>query len=176
MKNLQKNPRAFTLIELLIVMTIMAFLSVALAVSFSGANQKAAFDDQKLQLINLIQTARSRSFSNVLSEDGRPTEYYLLIIMPTFAAVEAHYSDTESDFEVLDKFTYGSGYEASGSAAGPELMKVYYTPPNGEVCFGSSCPATSDVTPEQTITFRNKAHTLSTTITVDLYGGFADVE
>jgi prepilin-type N-terminal cleavage/methylation domain-containing protein len=171
-----KNSRAFTLIELLIVMTIMAFLSVALAVSFSGANQKAAFDDQKLQLINLIQTARSRAFSNMLSSSGEPTEYYVLLITPTFAQVEAHYSDTASDFAVLDKFTYASGYEASGLVPGPELMKVYYTPPTGEVCFGSLCPTTSDATTEKTVIFKNKAGTLSITITVDRYGGFADVE
>lgn len=160
-----KRRPAFTLIELLLVIMIIAITSAALAVSTRTATLKAKFDDQILNIRRIVEEARGYSLSNTLVNDLTPAEYYLLSITTTGLSLSAVAEDGTT--EELDSFTYLTGYAMS------EPMEVYYIPPYGEVCFAYPC---DDVLTEDSVTFSDTGANYEAMITIDIYGGFAEIE
>lgn len=127
--------KAFTLLELMIVITIMAILTMALVFSFNNATLKAKFDNEKTKITNIVAQARSKSFSNILLESGEVAEYYLLTIDTTKSTLTAV---NETTSEIIDTFDYETGIFIT------DKIEVYYFPPYGEVCFDIDCVSTEE--------------------------------
>jgi len=160
-----KRRPAFTLIELFLVIIITAVLSTALAVSMQKTTLKANFDDQVLNIRRLVEEARGYSLSNYLVNDLAPAEYYLLSVTTTDLSLSAVADDGTT--EELDSLTFATGYAMS------EPMTVYYVPPYGEVCFAYPCDG---VLTEDSMVFSDTNSTYEAMITIDIYGGFAEIE
>lgn len=159
--------KAFTLIELLIVITIMAILTVGLVFSFGRATLKAKFDDQKLEITSIAEEARGKSLSNILLKSGEEANYYSLVIGELSAILTAH-GDTGT--EVIDGFDFEEGFSA-------EAITAYYFPPYGEVCFeldeNSVC---IDGDTEKTTVLEDSTGIYSALITLDAYSGYVSIE
>ncbi|MFA5792410.1 MAG: type II secretion system protein [Candidatus Gracilibacteria bacterium] len=167
MSFLSAQKKAFTLIELMIVITIMAILTMALVFSFGRATLKAKFDDQKMQIINITEEARSRSLSNMLLSGGEETNYYALVIGELTVTLTA-YGETQT--EIIDAFNFAEGFST-------ETLTAYYFPPYGEVCFeldsDSNC---LDGATERSTVLEDSTGIYSAVVSIDAYSGYASVE
>ncbi len=156
--------RAFTLIELMIVVMIMAILSVALMVTTQRGILKATFDDQVIEITGLIEKARGYALSNYLVNDTEPAEYYRLRVQTGQMSLIAM---GETDSETLVTLTY------EGDCSMSTNTSVYYIPPNGDICFNSSC---SSSTTSKTFTFSSDDYdTYQTQFTITKYGGYPEL-
>lgn len=163
---MRNENRAFTLIELLLVIVIMAIITVGFALSMQKSTLKSTFDDQVLNIRRIIEKTRDYSLSNYLVNDDldAPAEYFRLSLATNSASVVAVAAN--GDEESLDSYVFQSGF-----AMGSEL-EVYYFPPYGEVCFSSDC---SDVLPEASTIFKDADDTYEAEITINTYGGYPDI-
>lgn len=163
---MRPHPKAFTLLELLIVIVILALLSLLMAFSFNGIRNSVKFDNAKNDLVNIIQKARSLSLSNILINDTTPTDFYLLTLAPSGATVKA-YGINSSGVEVndtLETLTFETGITLGGT------QKVYYFPPYGDVCFSAAC---SETDTSKSLTFSSEKE--SVTITIEKSGGYVNI-
>ncbi len=160
---------AYTLIEILIVISVIAILSVSLVFSFGGLQKKANFDDQKIQTLHLMQKARSLALSSMVVNDDtsnpEPTDYYLLAITPITLTLSAH--GTEGTDLSLDTLDFGTDYSIDKS------LDIYYFPPNAEICFTD--PECTDVS-DQTFTLTSSDSKHSATFSITAQGGYPEVE
>ena len=95
--------RAFTLIELMIAIIIIAVLTTGFALTFQRATLKATFDDQVTQITAIIEKAGSYALSNYLVNEADPAEYYYLYIRTDTITLSA-VNDSE---EVKKRVTAG---------------------------------------------------------------------
>lgn len=161
------RPRAFTLIELMIAVIIIAILSMALFVNFSGAVLKARFDDELTSISRMVEQARGYALSNYLVNDDEstPAEYYLLSFRRSRIVLSAVAEDGTR--EELESHSFDTSFSLNTTLA------VYYFPPDGSVCFSADC---SDGLTESSLIFSDTDGTYSSTITISVYGGFAEIE
>lgn len=66
----------FTLIELVIVISIVLILSVSATVSFNQAQQKSKRDIGRLQLKNAIRQIQNNAITGITTDDGVLPEFY----------------------------------------------------------------------------------------------------
>ncbi len=163
-----KKHAAFTFIELIIVVIIMAILSISLAVAYQNVQLKVRFDAHVSTITELFQQARTLSLSTLMINGTDPTYYYALSLGTTSVTLKAYATDT-SVTQTLETFTYDSDMRLTSSA-----IAIYYFPPSGEICIGSaSC---SSGATEANITFGSRSGTYSTEFTITTAGGYVDVE
>lgn len=160
-----KNQAAFTLIELVIAMVILAVLSIALVARFENATLKAHFNDQVNNVLRLIEETRANSLSNYLILDTEPTDYYILNIENGQVIVEAHGPTLD---EELERYTLESGFEISDN------KEIFYYPPYGEICIG--LPDCSTGESEFSFTLSDTSGTYSQNITISVFGGYPDLD
>lgn len=165
---MKSSHRAFTLIELCVSILIVAILSVALVVNFGGASRKANFDDQVVQIVHLLEQARSYSLTNFLINDTEPVDYYLLTITSAGLSLDAYGPTLDSALEsvALDSnfsITVMTGYEY-----------VFYFPPNGDICFAT--PDCDSSLTEISFILVDDTGTYSQVISMNKYGGFPELE
>jgi len=162
------HPRraAFTFIELIVVITMMAILATILAVSFQNLRLSSRFNDQKVKIVSLIEGARSQALSNILVNGTAPTSYYLLDIESTAITLTAVAEDATS--ETLKTLTLDSDMTL---ATVP--LEIYYFPPYGDVCFDSACADTTTISKDFTLSDSTGAKTA--TFTLNVNGGYVDV-
>lgn len=158
--------RAFTFIEMIIVVFILAILSVSLSVAYQKVRLKVRFDANVSTITNLFQKARSLSLATVLVGGTEPVEYYALTITEEEMMLIAQGSTLD---DTLGSFTY----DADMSITSGDLS-IYYFPPYGEVCIGlSTCDSGAT---EAVLTFDDDSGTYSTEFTLTAVGGFVEVE
>jgi type II secretory pathway pseudopilin PulG len=153
--------------EMMIAITIIAILTVTLAYSFSAARDSANFKDQKLQILNIVQEARSLSLSSMLTEGGEVVEHYELAIESDVIRLEARGGNggrTE-----INRVEFENGFEIlSGD------HEIYYIPPYGEVCIDDTPPCDGNTTEASFILQSPSGQ--EATFTISKYGGYAEVE
>ena len=159
--------RAFTLIELMLVVVIMAILSTALFLTTQRGILKAEFDDQVTEITGLIEKARGYALSNYLVNDLEPAQYYQLHIEATRIRLIAVGESGTNVSETLETLTYESDFRMGGATS------IYYFPPNGDVCFTKTCTGT---TTYKSLTFHDPDYTYQTKFTVTKYGGYPEIE
>ncbi|MFA6023708.1 MAG: type II secretion system protein [Candidatus Gracilibacteria bacterium] len=161
-----KSARAFTLIELSIVIVIFAIVSAAVAVSTSRGILKARFDGELANVTAMIEKARAYSLNQLVVQDSEPAEYYLLTVNPTGLVLEAHGSTEEEEVESLilpEDFSLTT----MGSAA------IFYFPPDGTICFeNENC--TSALT-EILIVLTENTGTYTQVIRMNAAGGYPEM-
>ncbi len=166
MKSRLRAP-AFTMIELLIAIIIIAVLSVAIAVNLSRGALKANFDDQLIQIVHVLEQARSYSLTNFLIEDTEPVDHYLITIAETGVTLEAYgssgLSSTLENVELADGFTI---------TATTLPQSIYYVPPDGDIYIESE---SSGIT-EFEFSVDDSSGTYSETVSLTIYGGYPEVE
>ncbi len=105
------NPRAFTFVETVIVISMTAILSVTLAFSMRSLRERASFRDDQTQLVNLLQKARSLSLSNILV-DGNETLFYRFHLSSSGATLYTTTDDAGTPVEsVVEALTFAEGVE-----------------------------------------------------------------
>ena len=144
---------------------IVAILSVAVVVNFGKSQLKANFDDQVIQIVHVLEQARTYSLTNFLIADTSPAEYYLLTVSSTGITLLAYNSSTSS---ILETVTLDSNFSITGSE------EVYYFPPNGDICFDT--PDCDSLATEISFTLVDSTATYSKEISLNMYGGFPEVE
>lgn len=156
--------RAFSLIELLIVITILAILSTLFVLSYNSIRLQTRFNAQKNEIVRLVEEARSLSLSSIFVNDAEPTNYYLLTLSPSSVSIEA-FGDTGS--ETIDSIPIESDMSLDTT------LEVFYLPPYGDVCFVSeTCPEPQSQSETVTLT----SGTLTASFTIDGNGGYVTVE
>ena len=162
---------AFSFVELLVVMMILAILTVALAIAYQRIQLKVRYDANVSSITELFQRARTMSLSTVLINDTEPVEYYLLAVNNHDISLVAQ-GDTLS--ETLDTFEYDADMEMS------DELEIYYFPPFGEVCLGvylcRDSSFTGTVETENTTTFSDRTGAYEAEFTITNTGGFVEVE
>ena len=168
MKRFSGPSAAFTLIELLITIAIVAILSVGLAVNFRGSIQKAHFDDEVLGLVHILEQARSYSLTNFLISDTEPADYYLITVSEAGITLEAHGATLDATMESVTLSDDFSITDVTGS------QYIYYFPPTGLICLESAdCTSTES---EVSFTLVGADTTNSQVISLNKYGGAPEVE
>lgn len=163
-----KKHAAFTFIELLIVIIIMAVLSISLAVAYQRVQLKVRFDKNVSRITELFQQARTLSLSTLMIEGTDPTYYYVLELDASSVTLSAYASDP-SIYETLETFTVDSDMSLTSTASG-----IYYLPPSGEVCIDAETCDTG--TTEAALILSDLTGTYSTVFTLTTAGGYVDVE
>ena len=161
---MKSRAKAFTLMELLIVIVILAVLSVLLGTSYIKMASAARFNNAKTDIVNMIQKARSLSLSNILINDTEPTDYYVLTLEVGEVSIEAYASDGTS--ETITSLPLDSSFSFDTS------LSVLYVPPYGDVCFDNIACASTDTTRDLILT-DTYGHTA--TFTIDVNGGYVEV-
>jgi len=155
--------KAFTLIELLMVIVLVAVLSVLLVTSFVSLSSNARFNNAKTQIVSMIEKARSLSLSNILINDTEPTDYYKLTLTGGTVTIDAYGSTSNESIATLSldtDFSFTS------------TLDVYYFPPYGDVCFDASC---TDPSTTAAVVLSNADSTKTATFTFDVNGGYVNV-
>ena len=156
---------AFTMIELLIAIIIIAVLSVAIAVNLGRGVLKARFDDQLIEIVHIIEQARSYSLNNYLIGDTDPAEYYSLAIDSSGLTLTAHGASSSislEEVELEDGFTITVIVDNT----------IYYVPPYGSIYIGSETSGTTELL----FMVGDDSGTYSALITLNIYGGYPEVE
>ncbi len=170
MKSSPRQQPAFTLIELIICVCIIAILSVALLVNFSGNVTRARLDDQVVEIVHLLEQARSYSLTNFLIDDITPAEYYLVTVNATGITLDAQ-GATATDVETLESVTLSSNFSIT-NITGSEYF--YYFPPSGEICFDTE--ACDSGINDVSFTVVDSTAVYSQEITLNKFGGAPEVE
>lgn len=161
--NLQKKP-AFTLIEILIVVILMAILTMTVAVSFDRSHDKAVFRDNQTEIINIFQKARSLAISNLLTE-GDEALYYLVEITEDFIYLWTEGAAGGS--EELARFYYDDDITVEPA------LEIFYFTPYGDVCFDIGC---TDTDTEKTFTISSTSNTgYTATISISTFSGLPEL-
>ncbi len=156
------------MIELLIAIIIIAVLSIALAVSLSRGVLKAKFDDQVLQVVHVLEQARTYSLTNFLILDTEPADYYLISVTSAGVMLDAYGPTLDYG---LENVALADGFEIE-DITGSEY--AFYFPPDGEICFDT--PDCASGITEISFTLVDSSGTYSSQITLNIYGGYPEVE
>lgn len=162
--------KAFTLIELLMVIAMIGILSTMFGLSFVKLVADARFKNAKTEIVSMVEKARSLALSNILINDDvtTPTDYYKLTLSGTSVSVDA-YADDDVTTENIDTFTLNNGITFAG------VIEAYYFTPYGLVCFD-----TPDCDSANTDTYRfvtmSDSNGNTATFTIDVNGGYVNVD
>lgn len=158
--------KAFTLIELLMVIVIIAVLSVLLVTSFVSLSSNARFNNAKTQIVSMIEKARSLSLSNILINDTEPTDYYKLTLTGGTVTIDAYGTDPTIS-ESIASLSLDTDFSFATT------LDIYYFPPYGDVCFNAAdC---SDPSTSAEVVLNNADSTKSAAFTFDVNGGYVNV-
>jgi prepilin-type N-terminal cleavage/methylation domain-containing protein len=164
---------AFTFIELMVSTAIIAIISVTTALTIQTTRVRSAFRNYETQIVHLAQQARSASLSNLRIgglEDIESSEeviHYQLAIRGAGVQLNAVGETLVEELGIVNIA------DDPSIEIGP-IFDVYYFPPYGDVCFNPSC--TPDPITEKTFTINSIYTDIYTEITIDVYGGFPEVE
>lgn len=150
--NYKLRTSAFTLVEILVVMAVIAILATFVIRSFTGSKQKAQ-DARRLADIKNISVALERYYNQ---NDGYPTvitagqplknpggTVTYLSLVPTDPATGAsyYYTSTGSSYSLAYYLAVGTG-SGAGQAPG-----VYAATPGQVAVYQNACPATGSCMP-----------------------------
>ena len=158
--------RAFTFIELTIVIFILAILSLSLALAYQRIQAKIQFDAHISRVTSLFQKARTLSLSTLMVSDTDPTQYYLLHLSEGGMLLDAY--GTSGTPKNIETYTFDEGLTFMGT------LDVYYYPPYGDVCIGSSCP--DDSAAQTSLLFIDETSAYTATFSISEAGGYVEVE
>jgi len=156
---MKQSPRAFTLIEILIVMMILGILAIGISINFEQSKKKAYFNDAELVVTNLIQRARGLSLTNLLVNGTDIALYYELSAGADYIQLEAV---SDSNSELLEYIEFEHDIEIDKN------FIVYYYPPDGEVAI-----STGDSTIQFTLESPDGYYTI---YRIDNIGGYPEIE
>ena len=159
---------AFTLIEMMIAIIIIALLTIAMAFSFSGARDRSNLSDQKTQILNIIQEARGLSLSSLLTENGDVADYYELEIAEGDINLKA--KAYQGGDILINRMDLEEEFEFE-----PFDFSIYYIPPYGEVCI-DDIPPCDGSTSEVSFTLQTEDGAQQAVFTITKYGGYPEVE
>ena len=177
----KKNPRAFTLIELLIVMVLLAILGT---ISFEGivnARNHARLKNVTNTVVGMIQTARSYALSSMemdLGADGICEATYYYVSFDTDSTPDVIYLYAYLDVDGDDCGTADASYELDSVeiyediliTAAPDFIS--YEAPLADVGIDPVPVPASDPTQIELQTFDG---TFTKTIEVYLVSGFPEL-
>lgn len=165
---MKSSPRAFTLIELIISISIIAILSIGVAINFKSSLLKAKFNDEVLQIVHVLEQARSYSLTNFLINDTEPADYYLITITEAGVRLDVYGPTLDSGLEnaALDEDFSITGITGSEYA--------FYFPPSGEICFDT--PDCASGINEISFTVVDSTGEYSQEISLNKYGGGPQLE
>jgi prepilin-type N-terminal cleavage/methylation domain-containing protein len=190
---MRKRP-AFTLIEILVVVAIVAMLAVVAIANFGTVRQSVKMDytaDALVDLINLQQNkARSGRQETDSAGTGEPLCYgvgfsmdkpYVQVIQAQYVSVDMNIDPTNADFCNMQNSTAApfeqfednklTGIEKFGIAANE--MTIMFRPPEARISFGSeNASFTND--PKVTVTFSSANGKETRSFTVDAASGLAE--
>jgi prepilin-type N-terminal cleavage/methylation domain-containing protein len=168
-RTMPHTQKAFSLVEILIVMTILVVISTSLALSFGDSKQKVVFNDYEQQIVNMMQQARGLSLANILVAEDEETDYYQLSFARTGLTLTALGvgDDAGSDptEEEINSLNFSEGYNFDLA------FDIYYFPPFGDICFSSDC---SDGESLQRFTFSLDESDFSTEYIFNIQGGYPE--
>ena len=165
---MKSSPRAFTFVELLIAILIVAILSIALLTNFQRSRLKANFDDQVTEVVDILQKARSYSRTNMMVLDTEPADYYLLTISSSGITIDAYGPTVD---EGIESMSLDSGFEIDNTSG---VDHVFYFPPSGEICMDT--PDCASGITEITFTVQDDDGTYTKDITINVYGGYPELD
>lgn len=171
MRILLHKKTAFTFIELILVITLLAILSTAVILGWRQNQIHAQFRDLETKIISMIQKARGLSLSNLTIENADesiPVEYYLLNISETSLSIQAIGQDSAATAEEIDVLEFPEGFSLDTT------FEVYYFPPYGEVCWESDCP--DDFEEEKTFTLSTEFSNENQEFGISIYGGYPELQ
>ncbi|MBU0981733.1 prepilin-type N-terminal cleavage/methylation domain-containing protein [Patescibacteria group bacterium] len=160
-KNL--HAAAFTLVELLIVITLLAIMSAGILVNFNAGQDKAKFKDHQTNIINMFQQARAYAMSNRTINDVEVEYYYVEI---NELAIYIYGKDVNGLLTEIKDFQF------EGTIYPDNEFFVYYFPPNAKACFNADC--TSGVA-TKTFTLHSTNTDYTQTISIDRLSGFPEL-
>ncbi len=138
MSPLTKSPRGFTLVEVIVTMTIMGFVVMGV-VPFFLQNSRYLFSGEQKLLIN----SDVRDFTNEMVENARESNYFALYqayytrLRPDNVTVRRD-ADNNGSVNALDRLAAGEG--------GEFLLFVYYEDPFFDDRFYDGNPANNVIT------------------------------
>ena len=151
-----KKVRAFTLIEVFIIVFIISIVTVSMALGFGETRDRAEFKDIETELISLMQNARNLGFSSLYT-DGVAVDYYELSFA-TYSATLTGYDTSEGTSTVIDSIDLAGDYRINST------FTITYTPPDGEISI-------SDGSSSKDFTIYKENSPLYTIIRVSVFGG-----
>lgn len=158
--------RAFTLIEMLLVVSMTAIIAVTMSFSIRNVQERATFKEHQQEIVAIFQTARTLALSNLLL-DGQVAEFYVIEVASNYMTLNAGFADgSGQSIEVLE---FDEEFEAD---TGVDSATFYYFPPAGEVCFVYTCDSGST---SKTISLLSTQADYETEITIDIYGGYPEI-
>ena len=133
MTSLSKNIRAFTIVELVIVMVLLAILMMVSIGGITGAQKHAQVNDAVDSTMGMIQNARSQALANMEIDLGTETctaEEFYIILSSTEINLYADFTAdcTSATEQLLDTATFTENVEL-----GTDITQITYTPPLGEI-------------------------------------------
>lgn len=146
-----KKP-AFTLLELLIVITIIGVLTAVLVLNFVGVKQRQELSLMADQAVAMLQQARAEVSSGKIrteeASDGSETVYYLcegaffeIDSAPLFARADYDETTETCDPRSFETEHYGLSTgdahvdEIAVDGFGLNGVWIFYTPPDGDIVF-----------------------------------------
>ncbi|MBT4385113.1 type II secretion system protein [Candidatus Peregrinibacteria bacterium] len=185
MKSARHTKPAFTLIEVIVVTSMVAILSMGFALNIDKIRKRGNFHAVQNEIVGVLQNARSLSLSNQLRTnegDGidYPVKYYRIMIKENGLGLDAYLdmpgadplpqenltlvdfdSMTEEDFSIIDNMV-----------ADRNLL-VFYFPPYGEICFNNKDCSSASI--EKTFRFHTDDDEFATEMTLSIHGGTVEI-
>lgn len=151
-----KKSRAFTLIEVFIIVLIVSIVTVSMALGFGENRDRAEFKSYETELISLMQEARNLGFSN-LSVDGVNIDYYVLSF-ETSAVTLTGFDESAATSTVVNSIELSADYRINST------FDITYTPPDADISI-------SDGSSSKDFTIYKENSPLYTIIRVSVFGG-----
>ncbi len=171
---MKSSPRAFTLIELAIVILIIAILTVALASSFFRGNLSARFNDQLTQVVQILEEARGYSLGSTLIEDSsspgtyEPAEHYRITIGSNQITLDAVGPTIVTNIKTV---TIEPGFVMRDITP---TDRIFYFAPDGEICFDTYL-CDSGIT-RMSFILSDSTNTYTQTIRINQFGGYPELD
>ncbi len=183
--------KAFTLVEILIVTSMVAIITVSIAISLPESRKRSRFEDNHLKIVNLIQQARGLSLSTKLIDGGtgnlRKVDRYVLDVHSDFVRLFASAREgvddqvdeegvndrvyEEIERHTLDEELYITNLQ-NGTCTGP-CITVFYILPDGQVCFSEDCQDES--ASARSFLLHSEENKYVNHYEIDIVGGFPEV-
>jgi prepilin-type N-terminal cleavage/methylation domain-containing protein len=183
MKSPLHKKKAFTLIEVIVVISMVAVLSVGFALNIDKVRTRGNFHAMQNQIIGVLQSARSLSLSNQLRYSDEyggdyPVQYYRLMVKENGLGLDAYLNVPGADplpqetLKLIDFDTEAEEYEIIDNMAVDRNLLIFYFPPYGEICFNKTCTSSDQ---QQTFRFFTADDAFASEMTVSVHGGTVEL-